>query len=179
MGGLKNMTLAQQISDAGIAIDFKFVPASTFENDPWRSQALNWMCIVRVGDRVVLGTTYSQGKAHTPANKKDWGGDHTYKEKAMDLEIETGLIAMSSQDKGPILSHIPVPPPSVADVMASLCMDSDVMNYSSFEDWASNLGYDTDSIKARDIYNLTLANSLRLNAAFGAGQISVWRDMAG
>lgn len=54
--------------------------------------------------------------------------------------------------------------PSLQDVMASLLMDTSDLD-DSFEDWADNLGMDSDSRKAERIYNAcrdTLANLERM-----------------
>jgi hypothetical protein len=45
------------------------------------------------------------------------------------------------------------PVPTVDEVLYSLYMDSDVLNYRSFSEWAGEFGYDVDSIKAREIYD--------------------------
>jgi hypothetical protein len=47
-------------------------------------------------------------------------------------------------------ARIPVPP-SAADVLYSLILDSDALDR-SFEEWACDFGYDTDSRKALDTY---------------------------
>ena len=41
-------------------------------------------------------------------------------------------------------------------------MDSDVLNYDCFEDWADCMGMDTDSRKAEDIYNACMKIALKL-----------------
>ena len=55
-----------------------------------------------------------------------------------------------------------------ADVVNCLIVDSDVLNYSSFEDWAENLGYDTDSRKAEDMWKSCQKIAASVKALLGA-----------
>lgn len=50
-----------------------------------------------------------------------------------------------------------IKPPTIKDVMYSLVMDSDAIEY-SFSEWCDNLGYDNDSIKAKAIYEACTEN---------------------
>lgn len=53
--------------------------------------------------------------------------------------------------------------PSLCDVLYSLSMDAEVLNAASFEYWAQELGYDTDSRKAEATYRLCLSIALAMN----------------
>lgn len=57
--------------------------------------------------------------------------------------------------------------PDAVDVLYSLIMDSSVLDYAGFEDWASEYGYDTDSRQAESIYRAYLDIALKLRAAIG------------
>jgi hypothetical protein len=57
--------------------------------------------------------------------------------------------------------------PDTLDVIYSLVTDADVLNHSSFEDWASEFGYDTDSRKAETIYRECLSTALALRNGIG------------
>lgn len=54
--------------------------------------------------------------------------------------------------------------PNPAEVLACVCDDYQSANAESFEDWASNLGYDADSRKAEKIWRDCLALGEKLNA---------------
>ena len=56
--------------------------------------------------------------------------------------------------------------PDILDVLYSLVMDSDAINY-TFEEWSDNLGYDTDSRNAEKIYNQCLQIGLNLRSLIG------------
>ena len=59
-------------------------------------------------------------------------------------------------------------PPTLAGVLDCLASDaSGVDNAQSFEDWASEYGYDTDSRKAEKIYNICVQQAQELKALLG------------
>lgn len=57
--------------------------------------------------------------------------------------------------------------PDVASVVDSLRCDSDVLNYSTFEDWADCFGYETDSRKAEKTYQACIQSAVQVRALFG------------
>jgi hypothetical protein len=57
--------------------------------------------------------------------------------------------------------------PDPLDVIHSLALDSDVLDFPTFEQWASEFGYDEDSRKAEKIYHACLTIGLRMRAALG------------
>jgi len=59
-------------------------------------------------------------------------------------------------------------PPTLADVLDCLASDaSGVDNAQSFEDWASEYGYDTDSRKAERTYRICEGQAQKLKALLG------------
>ena len=59
-------------------------------------------------------------------------------------------------------------PPTLAEVLDCLASDaSGVDNTQSFEDWASEYGYDTDSRKAEKTYNICVQQAQELKALLG------------
>ena len=59
-------------------------------------------------------------------------------------------------------------PPTLAEVLDCLASDaSGVDNAQSFEDWASEYGYDTDSRKAEKTYNICVQQAQELKALLG------------
>jgi hypothetical protein len=57
--------------------------------------------------------------------------------------------------------------PNAVDVIYSLNLDADALNYATFADWAETFGYDTDSRIAEATYRACLAIGLKLRAALG------------
>lgn len=67
-------------------------------------------------------------------------------------------------------THIPFPP-FAASVLYSLVSDSDA-RHESFRDWCATYDYDSDSIKALNIYNACCENAERLARVFTREQIA-------
>ena len=64
---------------------------------------------------------------------------------------------------GPTLYSEPTP----ADVLSSLLLDTNSVEYSSFEEWCADLGYDADSRKAERIYRSCEAMNPKLHQFLG------------
>lgn len=111
---------------------------------------------------------------HAPSYKnpprfKDGRVDEYLRKQAEHLEAEMGVYPerMGYYYSG----NKKLPPPTPDAILYALISDADVLNYSDFEDWAENFGYDSDSIKALKVYQDCLASALKLNACLGAGTI--------
>ena len=64
--------------------------------------------------------------------------------------------------------------PEIIDIFYCLAMDSDVLNFGDFEDWADECGYDSDSKKAESLYRECLEQALKMRAAIGeAGLVAL------
>jgi hypothetical protein len=161
----------------GLTMETVFVPysQSRHQEEKWRS--LNWKVSIyhQQGDRksLVVAIDYSAGVGHCPSTGYSRKGDPQAERRLLEFECEHGIrgrylvttdmvipyIYSSGKGRQRIL-------PKLADVLSCLVTDADAINYSSFEDWASSFGYDTDSRKAEKIYQeclkigLALRNSL-------------------
>lgn len=56
--------------------------------------------------------------------------------------------------------------PKLNQVLESLIMERDALEY-SFEDWCANLGYDNDSIKAKNTYELCQKQTIEFKKFLG------------
>lgn len=156
----------------GLAVTAEFIPLSKTSNkDEWRS--LNWNVTLLRNGREVLTTQYSAGIAHCPSyNSKvpsNWNRpDRMWQDAVCEFECEAGFKAAPFTTWGgfrpdktkPIL-------PDPADVVYSLIRDAEVLDYATFEEWADNFGYGTDSRKAEQIYRACLEIALKLRAGLG------------
>lgn len=156
-----------------------FVPFSQSRNatardgaeKPWRS--LNWRVTLERNGRAFLTTDYSQGEGHAPAAK--WKGKAYGQQRAIDIEIETGMVAGTLFSDEPRATRKPIAPPSLADVVYSLASDSSVLDSSGFEDWANEFGYDTDSRSAEATYRACLDIALKMRGAIGEAGLQALR----
>jgi len=135
-----------------ITVESVFIPWSRSRNKGEKQPSLNWKVTIKKDGRHVLTTDYSAGMGHAPSYK------HFVSIAVMTsvkLECEHGKAAGK-----PIL-------PDACDVLYSLASDASVLDYSEFENWASDFGYDTDSRKAEAIYRACLDTALKLRNGLG------------
>lgn len=174
------------MSEHEIVIDAVFVPWSKSRSfDPAKvkypqDKSLNWKVTLRYRGKAVIETDYMAGIAHCPCYKKirrlSGGGVSLYDAEFLEREVENGfpyrdMGGMPWLDKkNPIL-------PEPDSVLYSLLLDGDAIDYFSFEDWASNYGYDTDSRKAEVMYRACIDIGLKLRNAFGEKLLTELRDI--
>lgn len=156
-----------QIED--FTIEATYVPPTDLKGWYENGTMLKYTVAVYYKGRHVVTTPYSMGLGHIP------GWVHKRLVMAEDSAIQAvlksgkGSLYRDCDGKG-ILCYKSGPPilPAVADVVGCLATDGSALDYASFEDWASNYGYDTDSRKAEGIYRQCLDTGLRLKSAMGA-----------
>ncbi|RLI64159.1 MAG: hypothetical protein DRO67_04560 [Candidatus Asgardarchaeum californiense] len=131
-----------------------------------RPDQLNWNISVIIADRV-YSTVYSQGVGHIPGYK--FRLRRTLADR--DLEVYAVDTGKYYDLKYPHIKKN-LPKPTLVDVMHSLILDSSVViNYCDFEEFASDMGYDTDSRRAEQTYNACLKIGIFLQATLGKDTI--------
>lgn len=88
-------------------------------------------------------------------------------DEAIRTEVFTGRNAKTNKP-------IPVDP---VDVFRCVLSDADALDYGSFEEWASNYGFDTDSRKAEAMYRACVDTGLALRARLGDGLLQELREL--
>lgn len=166
-------TLAQRLTDLGVTIDAYPSP------DPERKM-FRFSVIVSKNGRKVLDTFYSMGTGYAIDSRtgkhfpqRDWRLSDF--DDAVRGALATGRPVPYADS---IFRKLQWPTPSVTDVLSSLLNDADVLNHSSFEEWASSFGYDTDSRKAESIYRRCLEIALTLRAALGDAVVTELQELA-
>jgi hypothetical protein len=124
-----------------------FVPQSFSRHSAEKTHTLNWRVTFASPKRGAFALDYSQGIGHVPGNQI---ARTLYDEQIMGKPWETGRY--NPNPRGSFAVTRPLPAPSAADILYCIVLD-DTCEHSSFEDWASDMGYDTDSRKAEQIYN--------------------------
>jgi hypothetical protein len=141
----------------GVKFSFRFIPFSVSRKRNEKNPSLNFEGTLTRG-KERMSALYSMGCAHCEAYKasvKVLGGKNCVdRHNAILGECETGKKGGSTQnqyvtwERGVGGEHkLPL-----ADLAASLALDSEVINYLDFEEWASDFGYDPDSRKHEAIY---------------------------
>lgn len=174
------------IDRLGLTIESVFVPFSQSRNAKEKQFSLNWKVTLKRDGREVLTTDYMAGSGHCPSyNKKPpaaWDRPARFWQPSVTAwECEHGFAAVFSSYAGFSRSNIPTQQkkhlePDAVSVIHSLVMDSDVLDSSSFEEWASNLGYDPDSRSAEKIYRACLEIALKLRNGIGEAGLAALRE---
>jgi hypothetical protein len=153
-----------------------FVPFSRSRNRDEKQCNLNWVITLKAG-RTEFSTDYSQGVGHIP--KYQHGNKLVIYRDAVAETCETGLnhTIDYKNDMYRRLRAKPLAPPAKADVFYCLLMDSDVVYFACFEDWASELGHDTDSRKAAKVYEACLQTALKFRRFFNEAELTELRDL--
>lgn len=165
-----------------LTVESVFVPMSQSRNKDESLPTLNWNVTVKLNGRDILTTDYSAGMAHCPAYDRKVPDTYnrplkTWREDACRAECEKGFPVVAFTTWGGFRHDMksPIKPDSV-DLMHSLVMDSDVLESGGFEEWAADLGYDTDSRKAESIYRACLEIALKMRGALGDAGLAKLRE---
>jgi hypothetical protein len=172
-------TAAQKTVDAlGLTVTSRFIPFSQSRNKAEKYKSLNWEVTVHLGDVAILSTLYSAGIAHAPSYKHS---DKAETHHRVNWECENGYKAQgvrwgrTPEAYGAMVERNAIKPDTL-DVLYSLAMDADALEYAGFEDWANSLGYDTDSRKAEKVFTECLGIALKLRHALGEEGLKALRE---
>lgn len=155
--------LTQALDALKITTTARFIPWSESRNKDEKYPSLNWAVDVYVDGRKILSDVdYMQGSGHCPAYQLPYRNSIDGS-ALIRKECETG----KEWSPGGITSRRPINPPATHEILYSLILDADVLNYPTFEDWAATFGYDPDSRSAEKIYQQCLALALQLRAGIG------------
>lgn len=162
------------VEAAQITMLAKFIPFSQSRNKAEKYPSLNWRVTIAVKGRDILQTDYMQGSAHCPScgNKKL---TPSQRRDMVARECETGKMGRWMENIGCMMGAKPIPAPELVDVMYSLIMDSEALEYSDCDDWCASLGYDPDSRAGEKAYHACLEIGLKLRAALGDATLSALR----
>lgn len=162
------MDYSAQLKDMGLALKAEFIPNPKGDN-------IKWSVTLCKNDKEVLTTDFSHGIGHLPKIDPSWHGGNSGKYKQYMLKMQSDEMLSTGkqcrliqQASGYTFKYLgDLEPPSIADVVYCLMIDSEVLNYSSFEDWAESYGYDTDSRKAEKIYDACMKTALKMRNGLG------------
>lgn len=161
------------IQKLGIEYKAEFVPFSKSRNAGNKEKSLNWKVTISRGRRS-LTADYMQGIGHLPNYSSAFSRLAIY-DDAVNFACESGKSAIIKHKNGYDAAqgdrHLQrleiIPAPELQDVLSSLVADSDALDSPTFEDWASNYGYDVDSRSGEKIYRACLEIGLKLRAMLG------------
>ena len=167
----------------GITMTATSIPNRTDGIKAFSNSAMHWqICFERNGYKMAF--QYSMGGAHRMWSKSAPSKWHRLgKNPHIPNKPKTGEQLSYSQTMPglPILFHDFVKnnsepmPPKVTDVLHSLCMDMDCLDY-PFEEWAENMGMDSDSISDKNTWENSVNQSIEARSFFGPVLINELRD---
>lgn len=169
--------IAAAMAALGLSVSAEFVPFSQSRNKDSDHRSFNWrVTLSRDIGGPILTTDYGAGIAHAPAYKllkmgASFGRTTLEQRDAIEFETEKGRAWRRSYlgiGGPPIL-------PEPESVVWSLVQDASVLDSGGFEEWASELGYDTDSRSAESTYRACLELALKLRGAIGDAGIEALR----
>lgn len=175
--------LKAAIDALGLRVTATFIPFSQSRNKGEKHLSLNWLVTLerKHGEawRPILTTDYGAGVAHCPAYKlsvREAGGrDSIMREKMLRHECETGRTYKRFSVPGSPIRPIL---PDECDVIHALVSDASVLDYSNYESWADDMGYDEDSRKGEATYKLCLEIALKLRNGIGEAGLAALREAA-
>lgn len=164
-----------------LTVESVFVPLSQSRNAGEKYPSLNWIITLKHNGHKILATDYSAGCAHCPSYKKV-NPDRMWGHNVLTWECENGK---ELDNQGMKMMEIgygvgdkkrnPIFPDSV-DVVYSLLMDSEVLDYPDYEDWANCFGYDPDSRSGEKVYQACMKIALQFRQ-LGESVISELREV--
>jgi hypothetical protein len=164
-------TLQRAAVRLGLSVTAKFVPFSQSRNREQKDCILNWKVTLQRNGRDIMTTDYSAGQGHchsykNPPKFENGTIDKYLQRKRIADECENGKTSRLTEHGSRFHVGGAAILPDECDVIYSLVLDSDVLNYSGFEQWADNFGYDSDSRAAMAIYQDCLDIALVVKQAF-------------
>lgn len=168
-----------------------FVPLSQSRNakSEYKSPSdlsINWRITFRCN--YLMKFDYMQGIGHLPEDiRPKFNGRVTIAEwEAMTAACESARFetpaAYYKRINGPLRQRmeraklLPVGAPDIKDVLYSVLMDGEAIDYPDFESWANEFGYDPDSREAEKTYKACVHEGLQLRAMLGDKVLSDLRE---
>lgn len=170
----KDQQIGEQLAAMGFAVTAEFVPFTKSRNaqpskvfpvaaphgdrvkpsnyyKP-RDLSINWRVTV-THKRGKYSTDYQEGIGHLPEHLQSRSGGYTVEAwDALCFAVEKGNAPRKNPPTWNIGSAaVALTPPTAAAIFYSLSLDGGAA-MQSFDDWAGDFGYDTDSRKAEAIY---------------------------
>lgn len=169
--------LDKALEAMGVTLAAHFIPQSMSRNAKEARPTLNWRVLVARKDRGAHATDYMQGIGHAPGYPRGLvrrlGGMGRNERQA----AEQGTAPRGDWNNPSGMTRR-IPPPALADVLACLLQDGEGTEWESFESWADNYGYDTDSRKAEEVYRACQEAGRALAGMFSPAERERLRELA-
>lgn len=166
------LTPSEAIAKYCLTIESTFIPHSISRHKDSKTPTLNWRVKILSKGIDLWTIDYSAGSGHIPFYRAS--ASKAYNAGYIAWVCEEGRAAnnaeevdrigkrngISKKNSSPVL-------PVVESVICSVLQDADAISFKSFEDWAANMGFDTDSREGEKAYRTCLETGLNLHAQLG------------
>jgi hypothetical protein len=166
-----------------ITYSYRFVPHSQSSNASGDTLTLNWVVALTNG-KTTYETEFHKGTGHL---RYPWNSPYavmnaqqkTGTQAALKDAAETGRAPDIRLDgRGVVVGgDLPFPDPSLDEVLWCLVQDAGARHFESFDAWAAEHGYDSDSRKAEAVYRACMECAKALLKLF-AGETELQRISA-
>lgn len=164
--------LLRELLTSDLTLTSTYVPQVVAPCAKYHLPSFKWEVALRRGTADVYVGPYGQGVAYVdgpfPGTLARTGGGFSLDTW---VQVETlyrdGVARYQSRVGDVVLTTCQARPPALLDVLYCTLADASALDYPTFEAWASEYGYDTDSRKAEGIYRTCLREAAVLNAALG------------
>jgi hypothetical protein len=167
----------QFLQDNKITYSHKFVPFSISRNAKEKEPTLNWK-VELTNEKGSIFTDYQKGIGHLDFNwvngfRKVMSIDQDKATKSAVYDaIEKGIHKdVTVGNKGDVkvgFKNKPFPHPTIYEVLTSLLIDAQAIDFPSYESWANEYGYESDSRKGEKTYNACREHGAQLLQIFGS-----------
>ena len=144
-----NTKIQNLIEDMELTYTVAFVPQSISRNATDKDPSLNWKFTLTLGNRSMIAD-YTQGIGNVPEYLYDrmyskMPVDQKFLNDAQKAASVTGCYPDPRQSTDSVLFPrlLPLPEPTLYELLECMVADVSVLDYCGFEDWANNYGYDT------------------------------------
>lgn len=161
--------LEQFMEDFGVAIEWDYIPVHYLKDSRIWDARLEWNITVKRNDKNILTTKFSSGLGCY--FKEVLKGRLSLDEEK---HIKQCLL-VGTVDGRPGSKKLE---PNLCDILSSLALDSSVLDFSCFEYWAAEFGYDEDSRTAERIYQACLKTALALRNELGEDGLRALQEAA-
>jgi hypothetical protein len=181
MSTTQKTALTEYVNSLGLTYQATFQPTPQ-PADKVKNPQLHWLITLSKGKQS-MSVPYSQGIAHVKGYRHHYGAMSMHDAEEQELfrkTCETGKLYKlfpSGTVGAPMFGPHTQPAPELLDVLYCIVSDADVLNYSSYEEWGPELGYDPDSRAGEKVYQQCIAQSLALKQLIGFAAIEKLREL--
>lgn len=154
--------LKNYIKKCGLTLEAEFIPQSKSRNANEKNPSVNWKLTLKKDDHSFT-FDYMEGIGHF-VKQQLYKALANVEKHIAEFGSSFGLDSYLRKDLtkrcGPH-RYGKATPPQLIDILYSLSIDSDAINY-TFQNWCSEFGYSDDSISAKNVYDQCVQTAINL-----------------